>query len=80
MAGDAGLEEIQEARRPKGELGREEMRDMREDISEVGGEMVAMEEGGGTGIGERVTLVTGSTGSEVIILQYLSLSRGDIDW
>ena len=56
------------------------MQDAREDVSNVGDEMVAMEEGGGTGIGERVTLVTGSTGSEVIISQYLSLSRGDIDW
>ena len=48
-------------------------------MSEVGEETVVTEEGGGTGIGERVTSMTGLTGSEVMISQYLSLSSGVMD-
>ena len=80
MVGEAGLEEIQEARDAEGELGREVMWDVRDAVSEVGEEIVVVDEGGGTGMGDRVTSVTGSTGSEVMISQYLSRSRGDIDW
>ena len=69
---EAGLEEIQEARDAEGELGQEAMRDARDAESEVGEETVVVEEGGGTGMGDRVTLVTGSTSSEVMISQYLS--------
>ena len=49
-------------------------------MREVREETVVTEEGGGTGTGVRVTSVTGSTGSEVMISQYLSLSSRDIDW
>lgn len=66
-------------RGPEGELGQEEMWDTREDVSEVGEEIVVTEVGGRTGTGVRVTLVMGSTGSEVTISQYLSLSKGDMD-
>ena len=49
-------------------------------MSEVGEETMVVDDGGGTGIGDRVTSATGSTGLEVTISQYLSRSRGDIDW
>ena len=80
VVGDGGLEEMREAREMEGELGREDMREVRDEVSEVGEETVAVDDGGGTGIGDKVTLMTGSTGSEVTISRYLSLSRGDIDW
>ena len=65
--GEGGLDEIQDASEAEGELGREEIRDAREDVSEVGEETIVIEEGGGIGIGVRVTSVTGSTGLEVTI-------------
>ena len=52
---------------------------MRDVVSEVGDEIVAEDEGGGTGMGDKVTSVVSSTGSEVMISRYLSQSRGDID-
>ena len=64
----------------EGELGQKERRDARDEVSEVGEETVVAEEGGGTGMGDRVTSATGSMGLEVMISQYLSWSRGDIDW
>ena len=79
VVGDTGLEEIQKARDAEGELGWEEMRDVRDKVSEVGEETVLKEEGGGTGIGDRVVSMTGSTGLEVTISRYLSWSRVDID-
>ena len=77
--GEAGLDEIWEARERDGEPGREEMRDMRDVGSEEGEEVMFEDEGGGTGIGDKVTLVRGSAGSEVTISLYLSWSKGDID-
>ena len=79
MVGDSGLEEMQEAREMEGKPGREDMREARDEISEVGVEIETEDDGGGTGIGDRVTSVTGSVGSEVTISRYLSWSRGDID-
>ena len=73
--GEAGLEEIREARDVEGELGHEAMQDARDAESEV-----VKDDRGGTGMGDMVTSVTGSTGSEVMISWYLSWSRGDIDW
>ena len=58
-AGDAGLEEIREAR---------------EGVTELGDKMEDGTDGGGTGIRWRETSVTGSQGSEVTISQYLSCS------
>lgn len=55
------------------------MQDAREVVSDVEGETVETEEGGGIGMGVRVTSVTGSTGSKVTISLYLSLSNRDID-
>ena len=72
MVGEAGLDEILEDRGAEGELGREAMRDARDLVSEVGEETVDVEEGGGTGMGDIVTLVTGSTSSDVTISWYLS--------
>ena len=43
------------------------MRDARDLVREVGDETVVMEEGGGIGMGDRETSVTGSTGSDVMI-------------
>ena len=63
-AGDAGLEEIQEAK---------------EGMMELGDERRDKAAGGGTGMGCRETLVIGSHGSEVTISQYLSHSYGDKD-
>ena len=51
----------------EGELGQEEMWDARDEVSKVGEETVLKEGGGGTGIGDRVVSMTGSTGSEVTI-------------
>ena len=76
--GETGLEEIHDARGIEGEPGWEEMRDAREVINDEG-EVVTEDNGGGTGMGDRVTSVTSSTGSEVTISQYLSWSNGDID-
>ena len=56
------------------------MREARDEVSEVGEETVVVDNRGGTGIGDKVTSMTGSTGSEETISRYLSLSRGDIDW
>ena len=56
------------------------MREVRDKVSKVGEETVAVDDGGGTGIGDKVTSMTGSAGLEVTISRYLSLSRGDIDW
>ena len=80
LVGDASLEEIQEVRDAGGEFRRDDKQDARDEVSEVGEETVVTEEGGGTGMGVKVVSVTGSTGSEVTISQYLSWSRGDIDW
>ena len=80
VVGEAGLEEIREARDAEGELRREAMRDARDLVSEVGEETVVAEAEGGTGMGDRVTSVVGSTGSEVMTSQYLSRSSGDINW
>ena len=65
--GDAGLEEIREARDAEGELGREDKQDARDVVSEVGEEIVATDDRGGMGIGDRVTSAIGSTGLEVTI-------------
>ena len=78
VVGEAGLEDILEARDAEGELGREAMRDARDLVSEVGEETVD-KEGGGTGMGDMVTSVTGSAGSDVTISLYLSWLRGVID-
>ena len=43
------------------------MQDVRDEVREVGEETVLTDNGGGTGIGDRVTSVSGSTGSEVTI-------------
>ena len=80
VVGDGGLEEMQEVREMEGEPGHEDKREARDEVSDVGEETVAEDEGGGTGIGEIVTSMTGSTGSEVTISRYLSWSRGDINW
>ena len=72
VVGEAGLEEIREERDAEGKLGQEAMQDARDLVSKVGDETVVIEEGGGTGMGDRVTSVTGSTGSDVMISQYLS--------
>ena len=50
-----------------GELGWEDRRDVRDVVSEVGEEIVATDDGGGMGIGDKVTSVIGSTGLEVTI-------------
>ena len=68
VVGEGGLEEIQDARDKEGELGREARQDARDLVSEVGEETLVEEAGGGTGMGDRVTSVNGSTGSEVMIL------------
>ena len=70
--GETGLEEIREARERDGEPGREEMWDARDVDSDEGEEVVWEDDGGGTGIGDRVTSVRGSAGLEVIISRYLS--------
>ena len=80
VVGDGGLEEMQEVREMEGELGRDDRREARDKVSKVGEETVAEDDGGGTGIGDKVTSMTGSAGSEVTISRYLSRSRGDIDW
>ena len=67
VVGEAGLEEIQEARDAEGEFGREAMRDARDLVSEVRDETVDKEEGGGTGMGDMMASVTSSTGSDVMI-------------
>ena len=77
--GETGLEEIRDARGAGGEFGQEEMRDAREVVTDEGEDVVTEDDRGGTGMGERVTSVNGSTGSEVTISRYLSWSRGDID-
>ena len=79
VVGEAGLEEIREARDAEGEFGREAMRDARDLVSEVGEETVVVEEGGGTGMGDKVTSATSSTGLDMMISQYLSWSIGDIN-
>ena len=48
-------------------------------VSEEGDEGASEDGGGGTGMGDRVALVIGSTGSEVTISRYLSWLKGDID-
>ena len=77
--GETGLEEIRDARGTEGEPGREEMRDVREVVNDEGEEVETEDDGGGTGIGDRETSVTGSMGLEVTISRYLSWSSGDID-
>ena len=59
LAGDVGLEEIQEAK---------------EGVTELGDEMEDRTVGGGTGSRWRETSVMGLQGSEVTISQYLSCS------
>ena len=63
----------------EGDPGREEMRDASDVVSEEGDEGESEDDGGGTGMGDRVASVIGSTGSEVTISRYLSWSKGDID-
>ena len=67
VVGDGGLEEMWEAREMEGELGRDDRREVRDEVSEVGDEIIAEDDGGGTGIGDKVTSMTGSAGSEVTI-------------
>ena len=80
VVGDGGLEEMREAREMEGEPGQDDRQEVRDEVSEVGEEIVAEDDGGGTGIGDKVTLMAGSAGLEVTISRYLSRSRGDIDW
>ena len=54
------------------------MRDVREVVNDEGEDTVA-DDGGGTGMGDKVASTTGSTGSEVTISRYLSWLNGDID-
>ena len=79
VVGEVGLEEIREARDKEGEPGQEAIWDARDLVSEVGDETVVVEAGGGIGMGDKVTSVTCSIGSEVMISRYLSQSRGNID-
>ena len=65
--GEAGLDEIREAREEDGEPGREEMRDARDVDREEGDEVEWEDVGGGTGIGVKVVSIRGSAGSEVTI-------------
>ena len=65
--GEGGLDKIWDSSDAEGELGREAMRDARDLVSEVGVESVDKEEGGGTGMGDMVTSVTTSAGSDVMI-------------
>ena len=58
----------------EGEAGLEEMRDAKEGMMGLAIELVDHEEGACTGRGCKVTSVTGSHGSEVIISRYLSRS------
>ena len=69
-----------EARETEGELGRDDKQEARDEVSEVGEETVVSDTRGGTGMGDKVTSMAGSTDSEVTISWYLSRSRGDIDW
>ena len=78
--GEGGLEEIHDARGMEGEPGQEEMREARDVVSDKGKEVVAADDGGGTGMGDMVTSVNGSMGLEVMISQYLSWLKGDMDW
>ena len=80
VVGEGGLEEMREAREMEGEPGRDNKREARDEVSEVGEETVVQDAGGGIGMGDKVTSMAGSTGSEVTISRYLSRSRGDIDW
>ena len=50
------------------------MQEARDKVSEVGEETVAVDDGGGTRMGDKVTSMSGCAGSEVTISQYLSLS------
>ena len=77
--GDRGREEIWDARDAEGDPGREEIRDASDVVSEEGDDGESEDGGGGTGMGDKVVSVTGSTGSEVMISRYLSWSKGDID-
>ena len=47
--------------------------------NDEGDEDMVEDDGGGTGMGNMVTLVIGSMGSEVIICRYLSWLKGGID-
>ena len=80
VVGDGGLEEMREAREMESDLGRDDRREARDEVREVGDEIVVADDRGGTGIGDKVTSMTGSVGLEVTISQYLSRLRGDIDW
>ena len=80
VVGDGGLEEMREVRETEGEPGRDDRQEARDEVSEVGKEIIVEDDGGGTGIGDKVTSMVGSAGSEVTISRYLSRSRGDIDW
>ena len=70
--GEGGLEEMREAREAEGELGRDDRREARDVESEVGEETEVRDAGGGTGMGDKVTSMVGSVGSEVTISRYLS--------
>ena len=72
VVGEGGLEEIRDSSDTEGELGREPMRDARVLVSEVGEEIVDAEGGGGTGMGDMVTSVITSAGSDMMISRYLS--------
>ena len=67
VVGDGGLEEMREVREMEGEPGRDDRREARDEVREVGDEIVATDDGGGTGIGDKVTSMTGSVGSDVTI-------------
>ena len=77
--GEAGLEEMQDARGVEGEAGREVIQEARDVERELGVETDVELVGGRTGMEVRVTLVTGSMGSDKTISQYLSQSWGDMD-
>ena len=67
VVGDGGLEEMREAREMEGEPGQEDKQEVRDEVSKVGEEIGAEDDGGGTGIGDKVTSMMGSTGLEVTI-------------
>ena len=67
VVGEGALEEIRETSDMEGELGQEVMRDTRDLVSKVGEESVDSEDRGGTGMGDKVTLVVSSADSDVMI-------------
>ena len=63
--GDGGREEIRDVRDVEGDPGREEIQDASTAVSEEGDNRESADGGGGTGMGDKVVSVTGSTDSEV---------------